>query len=88
MTLRRLGASLVAAVLLVVSAGQTGSGQPAPATTQLGAAGLEPAGFAAARRNGVRSVKILADWSAIEARRGEPVWADLDRAVAAGWGSG
>lgn len=83
MTLRRLGAALVAAALLVVSAGQTGSSQPAPATTQLGATGLEPSGFAAARRNGVRSVKILADWSAIEARRGEPVWADLDRAVAA-----
>lgn len=53
------------------------------ATTQLGLASADPAAFAAAKNAGARATKILADWSAIEAKRGDLSWADLDRAVAA-----
>ncbi|MGH2406161.1 MAG: hypothetical protein ACRDGN_17135, partial [bacterium] len=72
-----------ATLLLVVSSVQIGLGQRAPVALQLGAAGFEPAGFARAKSAGIRAVKIVADWSVIEARRGQPVWTDLDRAVAA-----
>ncbi len=83
MTLRSGAAVLFTAVLLVTSGAQVGLGQRAPAALQLGATGLEPAGFTRAKSAGIRAVKILADWSVIEARRGQPVWTDLDRAVAA-----
>lgn len=71
-----LTASLAPAVL-----GQ-GPGAPAPPATQLGlglAGGPLPP---AAREVGVRAVKVLADWSLIEADRGRLDWTALDRAVA------
>ncbi len=76
-------AILITVLLLLASGTQVGFGQRAPAPMQLGAAGLEPAGFARAKSAGIRAVKIVADWSVIEARRGQPVWTDLDAAVAA-----
>jgi hypothetical protein len=83
LTLRSISSVLVIALVLVASGGQMGLGQPGPITTQPGAAGLEPSGFAAARAAGIRAVKIVADWSAIEPRRGQPTWSDLDRVVEA-----
>ncbi|MGQ0548553.1 MAG: hypothetical protein ACT4PY_02660 [Armatimonadota bacterium] len=83
MTLRSTIATLITVFLLVSSGAGVGFGQRAPATVQLGAAGLEPGGFPRAKSTGIRAVKIIADWSVIEARRGQPVWTDLDRSVAA-----
>ncbi len=83
MTPRSIASVLVTALVLVASGGRIGLGQPAPITTQLGAAALEPSGFAAVRVAGIRAVKIVADWSAIEPRRGQPNWSDLDRVVEA-----
>lgn len=88
MTLRSTIATLITVFLLVSSGAGVGFGQRAPATVQLGAAGLEPAGFTRAKSAGIRAVKIIADWSVIEARRGQPVWTDLDRAVAAATAEG
>ncbi|MDR7481361.1 MAG: hypothetical protein QN183_02290 [Armatimonadota bacterium] len=47
--------------------------------------GLEKSGLSgpAARAVGARALSILADWSVVEARQGQPAWEDLDRAVAA-----
>ncbi len=84
MMVRRLAVAAVAASLLVSALGRVGLGQPAPAaTTQLGLASADPAVFTAAKNAGARAVKIPADWSAIEAKRGDLLWADLDRVVAA-----
>ncbi len=83
----RLAVAAVMTGLLVAALGQPGLGQPAttstPAPTQLGLASPDVASFAAAKNAGARTVKILADWSVLEARRGEFTWADIDRAVAA-----
>jgi len=57
--------------------------QPAPQPTQLGLVTLPQGGLQAARGVGIRAVKILADWSQIEARQGEVAWGSLDRAVTA-----
>ncbi|HET8679281.1 MAG TPA: hypothetical protein VFM39_04120, partial [bacterium] len=83
MTGRSALAALIIVLLLLASDPQVGFGQRAPAPVQLGAAGLEPAGFTRAKSAGIRAVKIVADWSAIETRRGQPVWTGLDAAVAA-----
>jgi len=58
--------------------------QPAPSqpsTTQIGIALMERPATAVPRGAALRAVKILADWSVIEAQRGAPIWGDLDRAV-------
>lgn len=83
MTGRSAVAVLITVLLLLASDSQIGFGQRVPAPVQLGAAGLEPAGFTRAKNAGIRAVKIVADWSVIEARRGQPVWTGLDAAVAA-----
>jgi hypothetical protein len=49
----------------------------------LGAVVAQPTAFVPLRRAGVRTVKITADWSAIEPARGRFSWADLDLAVEA-----
>lgn len=59
--------------------------QPAPSqpsTTQIGIAFMERPATAVPRGAALRAVKIVADWSVIEAQRGVPIWGDLDRAVA------
>ncbi|MDR7485413.1 MAG: hypothetical protein QN187_08795 [Armatimonadota bacterium] len=48
---------------------------------QLGLAFPNPASLAGARAAGVKVVKVLADWSVIEAQRGAPAWASVDGAV-------
>ena len=58
--------------------------QPAPSppsTTQIGIAFMERPATAVPRGAALRAVKIVADWSVIEAQRGAPIWGDLDRAV-------
>jgi len=82
MTLRRIKYALLTLILLAAPTGP-GLAQSVPPPTQLGVAMLPPTGLASARSAGVRAVKILADWSAIEVRRGEPAWGNLDRAVTA-----
>lgn len=52
-----------------------------PRSVHLGLANPDPAGYATARAAGFRSVRITADWSAIEPQRGQLIWTDLDRAV-------
>ncbi|MGQ0571820.1 MAG: hypothetical protein ACT4P5_20140 [Armatimonadota bacterium] len=88
-TVRRIATALVLASIAVGVRVPPGSGQPAtpgmsqtPGVTQLGLISPDQTTFAPARSAGVRAVKILADWNAIEAQRGAPSWADLDRAVA------
>jgi len=49
----------------------------------LGAVSTLPAAFAPLRLAGVRTVKITADWSAIEPAAGRFLWPDVDAAVAA-----
>ncbi|MDR7556245.1 MAG: hypothetical protein QN157_11645 [Armatimonadota bacterium] len=76
----------VLAVLLVGAPGVVATrAAPSPAAApELGlVAGRSATGFAEARAAGLRAVSLLADWSLIEARRGQPVWDELDRAVAA-----
>lgn len=81
---RRGGCAAAAACVVILACAHLGLGQTAPpGHMQLGLAGPDPAGYALARAAGVRSVRITADWSAIEPQRGQPVWTDLDRAVAA-----
>jgi len=74
-----------AAVLLIAAASLLAipAGLPAQSSFGFGAVEVAPASFAPLRAAGVRTVKILADWSAIEATRGTPVWSGLDGAVAA-----
>jgi len=83
MTLRSIAAILGTVLLLTASTAQVGLSQRAPAPMQTGLVAPEPSGFARARAAGLRAVKILVDWSVVEARRGEPSWAAVERAVAA-----
>ncbi len=85
---RTIAAVLITALSVAVT--PSGWGQPAPASpapgvapTQIGVAPLDRPAGPIARATGVRAVKLLADWSVIEARRGQFAWIDLDRAVAA-----
>jgi len=55
---------------------------------QLGLVSSDAAAYKPARAAGVRAVKVLADWSAVESARGRPSWTDLDRLVAAAAGEG
>lgn len=80
----RLLFGLAAGLLLIASVGPDGSGQPAPPNVpQLALVSSDAAGYAAARAAGVRAVKIVADWSAIEPQRGRVSWTGLDQVVAA-----
>lgn len=76
-----VAAAVLAASLAPTAFGQ-GPGAAAPPTTQLGlglsGGPIPPAGSDV----GVRAIKVLADWSLIEAQRGRPEWTALDRAVA------
>lgn len=74
-----LPAAAILAALAVLAHGQA----PGPGTTQLGLAAPDPSGYGAARAAGARSVRLVADWSAIEPQPGQPAWAGLDGAVAA-----
>lgn len=71
---------LIVALLLPASAPG-----PVPAQTSFGFGAVDqaPAAYAALRQAGVRAVKILADWSAVEATRGAFAWSSVDAAVAA-----
>lgn len=91
--------ALLVLVGLAVAGGRHGGAAPVPGTAPpvpgtappvsgttpelvIGLGGMGPSG-PAARAVGARAVSLLADWSVIEARQGQPVWEDLDRAVAA-----
>jgi hypothetical protein len=76
--------ALVVAIALIGGLAPAWSqpGPVPPAATQIGIASLDRLLTAVPRGAGLRAVKILADWSVIEAQRGAPVWGDLDRAVA------
>ncbi|HEV8339631.1 MAG TPA: hypothetical protein VGR25_08240 [bacterium] len=56
---------------------------PAQSSFGFGAVDAAPATFGPLRAAGVRAVKILADWAALEGTRGTVVWTGLDAAVAA-----
>ncbi len=78
----RITRAIAMVVLAVLVCTHLGLGQTAPhGPVQIGLASPDPAGYALARVAGIRSVKITADWSAIEPQRGQPAWTDLDRAV-------
>jgi hypothetical protein len=70
---------LCAALLLLATPGTV----PAQSSFGFGALDAAPAAFAPLRAAGVRAVKILADWAALEGTRGTFVWTGLDAAVAA-----
>ncbi len=72
--------ALILLGLVLLLAAPSGQADPAFA---LGAVFSQPAAFLPLRRAGVRTVKIAADWSAIEPARGRLSWADLDLAVEA-----
>jgi len=75
-------ALLIITLLTVPVLSGRAQGQPAvPFSTGFAAAG--GADFAAMRRGGAASVKLLADWSEIEPDRGAFDWKELDAAVAA-----
>lgn len=74
----------LAAALVLITGLAPARSQPVPAppaATQLGIASFERLP-AVPRGAGLRAIKIVADWSVIEAQRGSPAWGDLDRAVA------
>ncbi|MGH2399931.1 MAG: hypothetical protein ACRDF6_08800, partial [bacterium] len=81
--MRRNAIAFLIIVLLTipVPTGQVDAQPAAPFSTGFAAAG--GADFAAMRRGGAASVRLLADWSEIEADRGEFDWKDLDAAIAA-----
>lgn len=80
-------AFLIIALLTVPALSERAVGQPSvPFSTGFAAAG--GADFAAMRRGGATSVKLLADWSEIESDRGQFDWKDLDAAVAAATAAG
>jgi len=79
----RLRAVTVAVIVLVTGLSPVWS-QPAPAqppTTQIGIAAFDRPATTVPRGAALRAIKIVADWSVIEAQKGAPVWTDLDRAV-------
>lgn len=81
---RLLGAC---SLLVLLWGGAPGVGRTAapagPPATEIGLIAADSAHLPAARSSGARAVRVLVDWSAIEAHRGRPAWSDLDRAVAA-----
>ncbi len=80
----RATAAAVLVALAALAGPRVGLGQALqPGAVQFGWSDPDPSGYAAARAAGIRWAKITADWSAIEARQGQPVWSELDRAVAA-----
>lgn len=74
---------LLLAVLSTASYGPVGSGQQAPPNIpHLGLVSSDAAAYAAAKASGVRTVKVVADWSVIEPERGRVSWTALDQVVA------
>ncbi len=80
--LRRSRAMVVVGLITALSAALTPAVWSQQAPTQIGVATLDRSTGTIVRTAGVRAVKLLADWSAIEPDRGRPAWADLDRATA------
>jgi hypothetical protein len=74
-------AAALAASLTPAIFGQEPDGSSLP-TTQLGVVLSGGLALPAAREAGVRAVKVLADWSLVEAVRGRFDWTALDHAVA------
>jgi hypothetical protein len=74
----------VAAAAAATVAALAAPGRPAPLSARpvrVGFVAAEGADFAALRRGGAESVKLLADWSQIEPHPGGVLWDLLDRAV-------
>jgi hypothetical protein len=79
-----LPAALAFAILSSAPFEPVGSGQQAsPGIPLLGLVSSDTGAYAAAKGSGVRAVKIVADWSAIEPERGRASWIALDQVVAA-----
>src|SRR3990170_3344347 len=80
----RLLPALALVILSIAFHGPVGLGQQAsPGIPLLGLVSSDTAAYAAAKGSGVRAVKIVADWSAIEPERGRASWVALDQVVAA-----
>ncbi len=79
-----VAAACVAALAAPARPAAVGSALP----VRVGFVAAEGADFAALRRGGAESVKLVADWSQIEPQPGEPLWDLLDRAVDAARAAG
>lgn len=78
----------MAAVVVGAAAGPARPAVPPVLPVRIGFVAAEGADFAALRRAGAGSVKLLADWSQIEPLPGAALWDLLDRAVGAARAAG